>query len=114
MEMLLNRGSLAYVKTALAGAVARRVAAATTMPSASCSSSLGFYDEKEQRKMDESGEAADTRGDYDESALIAPDCLTLSAAFARTQRASRSNDRRIEENFAYSYPRTFIYSFTYE
>jgi len=34
MEMLLNRGSFAYVKTALAGAVARRVVPATTIPPA--------------------------------------------------------------------------------
>ncbi|KYQ49687.1 hypothetical protein ALC60_11221 [Trachymyrmex zeteki] len=34
MEMLLNRGSFAYVKTALAGAVARRVVPATTVPPA--------------------------------------------------------------------------------
>lgn len=32
MEMLLNRGSFAYVKTALAGAAARRVVPATTIP----------------------------------------------------------------------------------
>lgn len=32
MEMLLNRGSFAYVKTALAGVVARRVVPATTIP----------------------------------------------------------------------------------
>lgn len=37
MEMLLNRGSFAYVKTALAGAVARHVVPATTIPPA-CSS----------------------------------------------------------------------------
>lgn len=34
MEMLLNRGSFAYVKTALAGVVARRVVPATTIPPA--------------------------------------------------------------------------------
>jgi hypothetical protein len=97
MEMLLNRSSLAYVKTALAGVVARRVGCRDDNASASCSS-RGFYDEKEQRKMDESGEAANTRGDYDESALIARDCLTrlfrrllLLRSKAR-QRVSRSND----------------------
>lgn len=40
MEMLLNRGSFAYVKTALAGAVVRRVVPATTIPPARNSSRL--------------------------------------------------------------------------
>jgi len=87
MEMLLNRGSLAYVKTAFAGAVAR-----VYLPRRQCRNSRscrGFYDEKEQRKMDELGEslrilAAVTITDCADLASIVRsfDCFARAAAAA--------------------------------